>query len=206
MALLQSEVYRIKAELGHNVLTVGAEPYIGVAAIFDMVIVPFLEGGATTTTATTVTAPAPSAGAQPVTLTLTDPTGFSAGARVFVDVDDLQETATARSLSGSSLGVLLRLGHSGTYPVVVDGGEGILREILKNIRAVKNELATTFGVGALKKVDEIEFWNTRQGTTFGNLGDQLAYWRAELSQVLCNGQALNMWARAGAAAQTLSVY
>lgn len=162
-----------------------------------------MTAGATTSSSTAVTA---STSPAAVTLTLADPTGFNVGDRVFVDVDDLQESATVRSLSGASMGVLLRLGHSASYPVTVDGGEGIVREILRRIRDVKNELAQTFGTGALRKVDEIEFYDTRGRTAFGNLGQQLMYWRSELSQVLCNGQALNMWARARSGAGRLSVY
>lgn len=205
MALTTADITRIKAELGWNVLTVGAEPFIGVAAIFSQVIQPFMTAGAITSSSTAVTAAAASTPTA-VTLTLADATGFTLGDRVFIDVDDGQESATIRSLSGASMGVLLRLGHTGTYPVTVDGGEGIVREILKNIRDVKKELATTFGVGAIKKVDEIEFYATRDRTLFGNLGDQLRYWRRELSQVLTNGQGLNMWERTAAAGQRLSVY
>lgn len=203
MALSTADITRIKAELGWNVLTVGAEPFIGVAAIFSQVIQPFMTAGATTTTSSTVVA---SSTPTPATLVLTDPTGFSAGDRVFVDVDDLQESGTIRSLSGSNLGVLLRLAHTGTYPVTVDGGEGIVREILKNIRDVKRELGQTFGEGAIKQVDEIGFYATRDRTMFGNIGDQLKYWRRELSQILTNGQGINMWERALASSQRLSVY
>lgn len=203
MALSTADITRIKAELGWNVLTVGAEPFIGVAAIFSQVIQPFMTSGATTTTSSAVTA---SSTPAPATLVLTDPTGFSAGDRVFVDVDDLQESGTIRSLSGSNLGVLLRLAHTGTYPVTVDGGEGIVREILKNIRDVKRELGQTFGEGAIKQVDELGFYATRDRTMFGNIGDQLKYWRRELSQILTNGQGINMWERALASSQRLSVY
>ena len=203
MALLTSEIYRIKAELGHTVLTLGAGPYIGIAAIFEQVIAPYMSSGAVTTSATAVTA-APLGAA--VTLTLASATGFSAGDRVFIDVDDLQESATVRSLSGSSMGVFLKLGHAAGYPVTVDGGEGIVREILRNIRAVKQRLGEIFGEGALKQVDELGWYDTRGKTLFGNLGDQLRYWRRELSQVLSNGQQLNMWERAAGSAQRLSVY
>lgn len=42
MALLDSELARIKWHLGFNLLDVGATPYIGVAAIFEQVIQPTL--------------------------------------------------------------------------------------------------------------------------------------------------------------------
>lgn len=40
MSLLPSELATIRAELGFNVLTIGAEPYIGVTSVFDQVIAP----------------------------------------------------------------------------------------------------------------------------------------------------------------------
>jgi hypothetical protein len=46
--LTDSEISRLKYETGFNLLTVGAEPYIGVTALFSQVIQPFLsEDGAT---------------------------------------------------------------------------------------------------------------------------------------------------------------
>ena len=42
MALTDVELAAVKRELGFNVLAVGAEPYIGVAALFESVIAPNL--------------------------------------------------------------------------------------------------------------------------------------------------------------------
>jgi len=56
MALLASELIRLKAELGFNVLSVGAEPYISIVALFDQVIAPFMTAGVVTTSTTSVTA------------------------------------------------------------------------------------------------------------------------------------------------------
>lgn len=203
MALLDSEIQRIRYELGFATLTVNAEPYISFVSIFTQIIQKFLQAGALSSSATAVVS---SGVLGPFDLTLTDPTGFSLGDRVFVDVDDFQESATIRHITGSTIGVYLKLDHSGIYPVGVDGGEGIVREILKNIRDVKKRLATTFGTGALKQVDEVGFYPTRDRTQFRNLYDQLMGWRAELSQVLSNGQQLNMWAQAQSGGQRLSVY
>lgn len=200
MALSTAELYRIKAELGFNTLQVGAEPYISYVSLFDSIIAPYLQGGASTTSATTVTA---STTAAAWTLVLADATGFTAGDQVFIDVDDSQEQATIRSLSGSSMGVLLRLGHSGTYPVTVDGGEGVVREYLKKIRAVKTELGETFGTGSLRKVDEVEFYDTRGRTAFGNLGDQLMFWRDELASALGIRSA---WSAKRAGSSRVAVY
>lgn len=199
MALLDSEVARIKAELGYNVLDIGAEPYIGVAAIFSQVIQPYLSGGAVTTSSTAVTA---ASSPTPVVLTLASATGFAAGARVVIDVDDRQEVATIQSLSGAFATVQLSKAHSGTYPVTVDGGESIVRELLGLIRGVKAEMAQTFGTGSIKKVDEVEFYSTG-GTAFGALGVQLSAWREELAAVL---GIQSMWARKRQGAQRLAVY
>lgn len=181
MALLDSEIRRIKYELGYNVLTVGAEPYIGVHAIFDQVIATYMSSGASTTSTTAVTA---ATTPTPIALTLASATDFTVGDRVVVDVDERQETATIQSLSGSTITVLLSLTHAGTYPVTVEGGESIVRELLGRIRSVAGEMADTFGEGALKKVDEIEFYQAGNKTLFGTLGDQLSYWRDELASCL----------------------
>lgn len=198
MALLTSELERIKYELGYNLIGI-AQPYIETVAIFEGVIQPYLSAGAATTSATAVTA---ATTPTPVTLTLTSGTGFSSGDRVVIDVDDRQEVVTARLVSGASLTVDLSLTHSGTYPVTVEGGESIVRELLRNIRSTKTEMGLTFGEGALKKVDEIE-WYQGGNTMFGNIGAQLSYWREELASAL---GIQSLWSSRRAGAQRLSVY
>lgn len=198
MALLDSEVVRIKAELGFNVLTINSEPWIGHTAIFEQVIQPFMTTGAKTTSSTSVTAspfePAP------VTLGLASPTGFTDGARIVVDVDGRQETATAQAVLGFDVTLMLSKAHSGTYPVTVEGGESIVREILGYIRDAKQKMAESYGTGALKSVDEISFYQAGQQTYFGLLGDQLKYWRAELAS------ALGLRSRSRSAGSIISVY
>ena len=56
MALLTSEITRIKYELGFNVLSLGAEPYIGITQLFENVIQPYTLSGASTTSATAIVA------------------------------------------------------------------------------------------------------------------------------------------------------
>ncbi len=197
MALTDSEVWRIRYELGYHIITVDAEPYISYVSLFEQVIQPYVTGGASTTSTTAVTAASPAA---PASLTLVSATGFATGNRVSVDVDSRQETATLQDLSGTTATMLLSKAHSGTYPVTVEGGESIIREILSRIADVKSRMATTFGYGALKKVDEIEFYNSG-GSYFGALGDQLTYWRDELASAL--GVA-SMWSHKRAAAQQLA--
>lgn len=200
MALLDAEIARIKAELGYSLLTIGAIPYIGITQVFEQVIQANVLAGAATTSSTSVSA---QSSPTPVTITLASATGFAVGCRVVVDVDDRQETATAQSLSSTSLTLQLSKTHSGTYPVTVEGGESIVREILNRIRAVKSNMATSFGAGALRKVDEIEFYNSGGASQFGSLGDELSYWRDELAAAL---GIESMWARRRAGAQRLAVY
>lgn len=199
MALLDSEVWRIRYELGYPVLTVDAQPYVGYVSLFDQIIQPYLSAGASTTSTTAVVA---ASSPTPVTLTLASATGFAVGARVVVDVDSRQEVATAQNLSGTSLTLLLSLAHTGTYPVTVEAGESIVRELLRRITDVKVEMGATFGEGSLKKVDEVEFYQA-SGNVFGQLGDQLMYWREELAAAL---GVESLWGRKAAGAQRFAVY
>ena len=189
MALRDDEVQRIKAELGFNVMDVGAEPYISFVAIFPQVIQPYINAGAATTSSSSVTVTDPLPNLK--TLTLASATGFEAGARIWVDIDDWQEFVTVRSISGATITCLLSKPHSGTYPVTVDGGEGVVRECLKRIAEIKAEMSTVLGEGPVKKVDEVEFYNAG-GSLFGGLGLQLQFWRDQLASAL---GLENMWRR-----------
>lgn len=183
MAFSTSELARIKAELGYNLLLVGADVYVGVTQLFEQVVNGFISAEVATTSATTVTA---SDSPTPVALTLASAVGFAAGDQVVVDVDSRRERATIAALSGSIATVQLSLAHSGTYPVSVVGPIVLAKEILGRIDAIKSRMATTYGQGALKRVDEIEFYAVgRNGKTqFGAMGDELMYWRNELASIL----------------------
>lgn len=199
MALLTSEIQRIKAELGFSLLTSAAAPWVNVSAYFEQVVASYLQAGASTTSSTTVTA---ADTPTPVAITLASATGFATGARVWVDVDDRMESATIQSLSGAVATLALSNAHSGTYKVEVDGGEAVVREVLANIKRTKSELAGTFGEGALKKVDEVEFYDT--GTVlFGSTAKALMYWRDELAQLLGT---VNMFRQKRAAGSTIALY
>lgn len=200
MALLTPEIARIRAELGYNVMDVGAEPYIDYTAVFETVIKSnVLSSGSSTTSTTDVTA---SGTPATVALTLADATGFDAGERVVVDVDDRQEIATIQSVSGSVIRVQLTNAHDNPYPVTVEGGETIVREALQRIRETKAQMATVYGTGALKQVDEIQWYQSRK-TQFGELGSQLMFWRDELAAAL---GVPNAWRTKRGASQSLSMY
>lgn len=175
MSLLTSEVTRIKYELGFNVLSLGAEPYIGITQLFENVIQPYTLSGASTTSATAIVAADDPRTPEPATLALASATGFAAGNRIIVDVDGRQESATAQSLSGSSLVLLLALEHTGTYPVTVEGGESIIRDLLRQIRIATDRLTKAIGYAGVKKVDEVEFFSPKEmNNTLGAFG---AIWK-----------------------------
>ena len=192
MALTDAEVTRIKYELGLNVLTVGAEPYISYVSLFDLIIKPFTESGASTTSSSVVTA----ASTPTFTwITLASVTGFTAGARVIVDVDSRQEAATIRDINTTQIGLLLSLAHGdgSGYPVTVEGGEAIVRGILQQIQRI-NGLGTSSGGymgraaarAGVKRADEVEFFGGGQAGKAPNasLEEQLNYWRDELGSAL----------------------
>ena len=184
MALLDSEIARCKYELGYNVLTVSAEPYIAVARVFELVIQPNLLAGAITTSSTAVTAVAAGALANPVTLTLASVTGFSVGDRVTVDVDDRQESAMIQAIAGSTITLLLTKTHSGTYTLTVERGESIVREILARLRSIADKLGTAaLQQAGIAKVDEIEFFSGMQGVRY-EMQKLQTYWRNELASAL----------------------
>lgn len=214
MSLLQSELDSIRYELGWNELTVGAEPYIGVAAIFDRVVLPFLRSGLITSSSTTVTAASP---AEPVTLTLAAVSGtntqgttvtVSVGDKLVVDVDSRQESAIVQAISGSTVTLLLSLDHSGTYPVTVEGGEAIVRSILRRCRNISLRLEEAADNAGIKKVDEVEFFASSSGgsTLFGELIAQRQYWRQELYRALFGSGDRSLTGQSAGTGGLISVY
>ncbi len=202
MALLQSELLRCRSELGYNVLSAGAEPYIGVTAIFDQVIATYLNAGATTTSATAVVA---ATTPTLVTLTLTDATDFDAGTAIVLDVDARQERATIESVTGSTVSLLLTGKHTGTYPVTVEGGETMVRETLNRILGVKAQIETMASTAGLKRAEDIEWYQSKRGgsSALDDLKALLMHWRDELASIL---GVCNMWRMRQTSGQTLSIY
>lgn len=187
MALLTSEIRRIRVELGYNALNAGAEPYISVVAMFETVISTYLQAGAVTTSSTSVTA---QTSPTPVAITLDDVTGFTAGDVVVVDVDSRQERATIQALVGSAITLQLLGAHSGaSYPVTVEGGEAIVRDILRKIYSISNpggQLEGFASSAGLKRAEDIEWYSTGSGgsSQFSDLRKLRMYWRDELASVL----------------------
>jgi hypothetical protein len=200
MPFSTSELARIKHELGYNLLETGASAYVGITALFETVVQNYIAAEIVSSSSTAVSA---ASSYTPAAVTIASPTGFAAYQRVHVDVDSRAEVATVQSISGSVLTLQLKLAHSGTYPVAVEGPITIARECLRNIEAVKGEMRSSFGYGALKTVDEIEFYQQGKRSHFGSLGEQLAYWRTELASVL---GVPNAWAKRSGCGSSFSVY
>jgi hypothetical protein len=198
MPLTNGELDRIRAELGYNLLNVGAEPYIGVAAIFSQVIQPYMREGLDTTVVSSVAADGIT------TLTLNSAVGIAAHDHVAVDVDSLFEYVTVRHISGSAIGVILAGTHTGNYPVTLDGGLQIVRECLSNIYLTRQKMRTQRGTGALKKVDEIEFHDVRGKSSIRVWKEQLDFWRSELANAL--GLAVNPCAAGASHGGSVGLY
>jgi hypothetical protein len=205
MALLTSEITRLRYECGYNTLDAGAEPYISVVAVFDQVIATYLRAGATTTSTTPVTAVTT---ATPVAVTLASATGFAAGASVVIDVDERQEFAVVQRVDTNDIWVLLKFAHTGTYPVTVEGGESIVREILGHLRAVGAELGvngSAISSAGIEQVDEIRFFG--EGKTgdgrIGQLKNLQMYWRDQLAGAL---GVTNAWRLRQGGGSSLEVY
>jgi len=228
MALLPSEVTRLRYETGYNVLTIGAEPYISYHALFDQVIVPYLSSGAVTTSSTYVAAVTDEENPPLVGLTLASVANVTAGDTIWIDLGKRQERTTIQAIVGSVAHVLLLKTHGVStsdvpYPVTVEGGEAIIRQLLNNIQAARDAMslageskqsaAILASGGGLKKVDEIEFYSANPnfavqagagGSLFANLNDQIKYWRKELCNAL-NIQ--NLWdLRKGSGGGSVALY
>lgn len=154
--LTTDEMARIKLELGDTVLAVGAQPWIGIRSVWD-VIAQYVESSsiAPTSSSTAVTA------AGPTTITVASVTGLNAGMRVQIDCDGQRETCTIRNVAGSVLSLMTRKVHSGTYPVEVESALTLVRGILSDLIALEQvNTISSFDSLGLRRVDEIE-WDER---------------------------------------------
>ena len=188
MALLTSELERIKFETGYNLLTLSALPYAidGITQIFEQVIGPYLQSGELNHSATAVNAVAAPGLPALVTLTLTQsPTLIQVGDILVIDQGVTQEFTTAQSVSASgpcTVTCALLNQHQGTFPVTVEGGEAIVREMLRECMAVGWALGKSKNRMGIASADEVKFFATTS-TQLGTRGELLElqkHWRAEL--------------------------
>ena len=154
--LSTDEMARIRAELGDNVLSDGAAPYIGIRSVWA-VIREYVESSATaaTSASTAVTA------AGPTSITVASVTGLSVGVRIQIDVDNSRETVTIRDVTGLVLSVICRKTHSGTYPVEIESPLTLVRGFLADLSGLEQVTSLeSFNSLGLRRVDEIE-WSER---------------------------------------------
>lgn len=201
MALLDSEIARIRFELGYNVMGVEAEPYITYFGSLDRVIKLYLNAGATTTSSTTI---AVAETPTQRTLTLASATGFSAGATIYVDVLPQQERAMIQSVSGSTIVVYLQKAHVGTYPITVDGGEAIIRDKLAQLYDIDDKMSAALNTAGLKRVDDIEFYGGTKATSQAVMLQQLRDMRRDELASALGVANLHRLRRSGS--QCVSVY
>ena len=201
MALLDSEIQRIRYELGYTLLDVNSEPYVEYFGTINRIVALYLNAGATTTSSTTV---AVSDTLTQRTLTLASATGFVAGATIYVDVLPQQERAVIQSVSGSTIVVYLQKAHVGSYPVTVDGGESIIREKLAQLYAIDEKLSAALNTAGLKRVDDIEFYGGTKATSQAVMLSQLRDMRRdELASAL---GVVNLYRLRRGGSQSFSVY
>jgi hypothetical protein len=201
VALLDSEIQRIRFELGYTVLGVNSEPYVEYFGTIDRIVALYLNAGATTTSSTTVVT---SDTLTQRTLTLANATGFVAGATIYVDVLPQQERAVIQSISGSNVVVYLQKAHVGSYPVTVDGGESIIREKLAQLYAIDEKISAALNTAGLKRVDDIEFYGGTKATSQAVMLSQLRDMRRdELASAL---GVVNLHRLRRGGSQSFSVY
>ncbi len=174
--LTDDELHRIRYECGEHLLAIGAEPYIAHAYVFDLVRDYCASSSvAATTSATTV------ASAGPCVLTLATVAGLAQFDKLNVDCDDSRETVTIRSITGSTISVICRKPHSGTYPVEKESALTIVRGLLSDLTRIEIEGNDVTATGGLRKVDEVEFFgNDGQAPITGWLSARAAM-RASLA-------------------------
>jgi hypothetical protein len=144
---------------------------------------------AATTSATAVTA------AGPTTLTLASVTGLASGSRVVLDVDSVREVVTVRAVVGSTISVVCRRLHSGTYPVEVESPLTIVRGLLADLASLDDQEQDATSSAGLKRVDEVE-WDTTSGAS---ISDRLVARRAELRDRLARACGISYILNAGRA-------
>lgn len=158
--LTDDELARIKAEVLDNVLAIGAEPYVSIRAIYDVIRDNVVSSSVSPTTSSTAVS-----AAGPTVLTLASVTGIAARTRLVLDADEARETVTVRNVSGLTVSVICRLAHSGTYPVEVESPLTIVRGILSDLETVRHQLSDARSSTGLRRVDEVEWMDASGGGT-----------------------------------------
>lgn len=162
MSLRPEEILRLKFQLGVSVTLLGAEPYITYLAIFDQAIQPFIVDPSTTST-TPVTAGATQSitlASVPLVAGTTNP-AIAVGSSVVIDAGPQSEVVQIQVLSGTTAWATFANAHgaNGAYPVVMAGGEQVVREILARIALIETLLGSVAPVSAgVQEADEAKLY------------------------------------------------
>jgi hypothetical protein len=162
MALRPEEVLRIKFQLGVSVTLIGAEPYITYLAVFDRAIQPYIIDPSTTSTTPVVAGATQSIAlaAVPLVAGTTNP-AIVVGSFATVDVGPAQEVVQVQILTGTTAWATFANAHgaNGAYPVVMAGGEQVVREILARIALIESLLGSVAPVSAgVQEADEAKLY------------------------------------------------
>ena len=154
--LTADEMARIKLELGDTVLAVGAEPWIGIRSVWDVIQTYVVSSDTAATSSSTTVATL-----GPATITVSSASGLGAGTRVQIDVDGQRETVTIRNVASTTLSIVARKTHSGTYPVEIESALTLVRGLLSDLTALEQvNTLSSFDALGLRRVDEVE-WSDR---------------------------------------------
>jgi len=186
MSLLNSEISRVKTELGYNELSLSALPYAidGITQIFSQIVQPYLNAGELNYSATAVAAQS-----TPTLVTLTlnkAPTAMMVGDRIVVDQDSAQEFAHATAVTSNTVTLALQNAHNGTFPLTVEGGESTARYCLRQCISIADRIGRAASRAGVQKADEVTFFasTATQNGVIDDLIKLQRHWRNELASAL----------------------
>lgn len=152
MALSDSEIERIRAELLDQLTDAAAEPYLGHRGIYA-VIQDNVSGSSTAATTSSSTVSTPGA----TTITVASASGISAGTRLVIDCDRQREVVTVRNVSTLTLSIVCQKTHSGTYPVEIESALTLVRGLLQDLSDLEVREQEAYASLGLKRVDDVEW-------------------------------------------------
>lgn len=170
------EMDRLRAELGFNVLTIGAVPYIPHVVIFDLIRDYVSSTFDPTTSSTAVSAAGPS------TITVADATNIVQFGQYVIDTGAQQEVVTCGNIATTTFSGVFAKTHSGTYPVERESRLTLVRTILAKLTTLEDVIYRAMSQSGIKKVDEIEFFGSSgESSRLQQLTDTRTMLRRELA-------------------------
>lgn len=194
--LTDDELQRVRRELADNVLDIGAVPYVGHRAIYDVIRDNCSSSSVAPTASSTAVA---AAGATVLTLGTT--AGLAVGDKVQLDADDARETVSVRAITGTTGGtisVVCRKPHAGTYPVEQESALTLVRGTLADLAVIQDEINAARAAAGLKRADEVEWFGAAgERTALEELRRAQHALRRDLARLVGLGALLDINARRG---------